>query len=98
LHEIDLGSGNFTLDDIVRHLYPAYRVAITTKFRTAEETAAVDPVKLPGVVYQLNMTQLPTVYEVDVGIAERYGIKLTSFAEYFEEEKVNAALWRTLVA
>jgi hypothetical protein len=44
------------------------------------------------------MKKLPKVYEVDLRIAQQYGIKLASFEEYFSGEQEKESLRRSLGA
>ena len=46
----------------------------------------------------LYMKKLPTVYEVDLSIAQQYGIKLASFEEYSPGEQEREPLRRSLGA
>ena len=91
-HEIDLASENLTLGEVTRHLSVASGVEIKAKFRTDRETSEVDPSKLPGILFQLAMAKSPTVYGVDVGVREGYGIKLTTFEEYLAGKKERSEL------
>ena len=77
-------------------LSDASGVKVTAKFRTPEETAEVTQDQVPGILYQLHMASHPGVYEVDVSKLEKYGIKMTTFAEYFANERERKALRRTL--
>lgn len=95
-HEIDLASENLTVDDVARHLSVASGTPIKTHFRTLEETSAVDYMQLPGFGYQLLVSQIPGLYEVDVTLLERYGIRLTTFAEFFADKGEKMALHATL--
>jgi uncharacterized protein YbjT (DUF2867 family) len=95
-HEVDLASENLTLDDVAKLLSTAAGVTIQTKFRTPEETAEMDSMKLPGFGYQIYMAQNPGVYEVDLAQLEKYSIQLTSFAEFYEDEGERTALRATL--
>lgn len=95
-HEIDLASENLTLDHVAKFLSTASGVTIQTKYRTPEETAEVDYTKIPSFGYQIHMAQNPGVYEVDLAQLDKYGIQLTSFAEFYKDEGERTALRDTL--
>ncbi|TVY85573.1 NmrA-like family domain-containing protein [Lachnellula suecica] len=84
-HEIELGNENLTIEEAAEHLRDASGVDITVHLRTEEETVAMQPK-----VATMGFQKLANEKELTIdgkALETKYGIKLTTLAEYFERHK-----------
>jgi nucleoside-diphosphate-sugar epimerase len=84
-HEIDLGVEALTPEEIAQSLSNASGTQVDTRFYPSDEATSL-ALRNPLIASQLWANEVG--YQVDLEALKKYPIKLTTFAEYLEREKV----------